>query len=208
MPPADNARIRLLESMLDAIWEHSYGSMSVDAICERADVRKGSFYHFFPSKAALAGAALDHLWETSTRPALERIFSPDRTPVERVERLLADLYERTVACREERGRVLGCPYFHIAAETSSIEPEPAERARVILGRFQGYLEETLAEAAAAGCIRINDPAFTAAAVFSLIEGCWTHARIHDDPERVHDLNDVVGRILGIELQPFATTNRA
>ena len=32
---------------------------AVDAICERADVRKGTFYHFFKSKAALAMAAME-----------------------------------------------------------------------------------------------------------------------------------------------------
>jgi TetR/AcrR family transcriptional repressor of nem operon len=41
-----DSRTRLLESMVGAIWERSYGMVSVDAICERADVRKGSFLPF------------------------------------------------------------------------------------------------------------------------------------------------------------------
>ncbi len=75
--PADrtaDSRTRLLEAMLGAIWERSYGAASVDAICERADVRKGSFYHFFKSKAALAMAAMEHLWERHSQPASTRFF--------------------------------------------------------------------------------------------------------------------------------------
>ncbi|MCW2286501.1 AcrR family transcriptional regulator, partial [Rhodoblastus acidophilus] len=51
---------RLIAAALELIWRSSYGSVSVDDICKAADVRKGSFYHFFPSKADLAVAAMDH----------------------------------------------------------------------------------------------------------------------------------------------------
>ncbi|MDE0827432.1 MAG: TetR/AcrR family transcriptional regulator, partial [Akkermansiaceae bacterium] len=47
----------------------------VDGICKRAELGKGSFYHFFKSKTALAIAALDHLWETQSRPDLDEIFA-------------------------------------------------------------------------------------------------------------------------------------
>jgi len=88
MPPPSSARLRLLEATINALWERRYGSVSVDAICLRADVRKGSFYHFFKSKTELAVAALDHLWETRSRPAIDEIFSPTRPPLARFERLI------------------------------------------------------------------------------------------------------------------------
>ena len=49
---------RLTEAAMDLIWENSYGATSVDAICERAGAKKGSFYYFFKSKSELAAAAL------------------------------------------------------------------------------------------------------------------------------------------------------
>ncbi len=42
------AKEKLLQVAFDLIWQQSYGSVSVDDICERAKVKKGSFYHFFP----------------------------------------------------------------------------------------------------------------------------------------------------------------
>jgi TetR/AcrR family transcriptional repressor of nem operon len=50
---------RLTEAAMDLIWENSYGATSVDAICERAGAKKGSFYYFFKSKSELAAAALE-----------------------------------------------------------------------------------------------------------------------------------------------------
>ncbi|BCX48981.1 TetR family transcriptional regulator [Haloferula helveola] len=196
-----SARTRLLEAMVGAIWESSYGSTSVDRICERADVRKGSFYHFFKSKTALAIAALEHLWETESRENLEKIFDPRIPPLSRFERMIEHWYRRALDCREQKGRVLGCPYFNIGAETAAAEPELAAKVREILDRFQGYLEASLRDAQAMGVVDINSPAETAAALFSMMEGCSTQARIHDDPERVRHFADAFSRVIGAELNP-------
>lgn len=201
MPPTSTARTRLLDAMIDTIWERSYGSASVDAICERADVRKGSFYHFFKSKAALAAAALDHLWETRSQPSLEEIFSPTRPPLQRFEKLIEFWHEKSLECLREKGRVLGCPYFNIGAETAGGEPELAAKVSSILDRYQAYLEATLHEAKARGEVDLTDPAETAACLFSLIEGCSTQARIHNDPERVRHFAGAFSRMIGADLKP-------
>jgi len=39
--------------------EEGYGVVTIDDICQRAGVKKGSFYYFFESKSALAVAALE-----------------------------------------------------------------------------------------------------------------------------------------------------
>lgn len=199
--PASTARTRLLEAMIDAIWERSYGATSVDSICERADVRKGSFYHFFKSKTALAVAALEHLWETRSRPALDEIHAPERPPLARFERLIEYWYRRALETQAAKGRVLGCPYFNLGAETAAVEPELAATVRKILERFQAFLEATLREAQARGEVHIDDPAETAACLFSMMEGCSTQARIHNDPERVRHFTSAFSRLIGAELHP-------
>lgn len=201
MATPNSARTRLLEAMIDAIWERSYGGVSVDAICERADVRKGSFYHFFKSKSSLAVAALDHLWESQSRPALDDIFSPTRPPLKRFELLMESWYQKSVDCLREKGRVLGCPYFNLGAEAAGGEPELTAKVSEILDRYQSYLESTLLEAKARGDVDIEDPAQTAACLFSMIEGSSTQARIHNDPERVRHFSEAFSRMIGAELCP-------
>ena len=78
------AKEKLLLVAFDLIWNQSYGSVSVDQICERASVNKGSFYHFFPSKADLAVEAYEEHWREK-QPEMDRIFSPQTPPLERLE---------------------------------------------------------------------------------------------------------------------------
>ena len=61
---------RLVESAANLLWERNYGSAGVDDLCRAANARKGSFYHFFPTKADLAIAAIEFQWETAQREVL------------------------------------------------------------------------------------------------------------------------------------------
>jgi len=47
---------------------------SVDAICERAGAKKGSFYYFFKSKSELTAAALETEWNKN-KTNMEPFFS-------------------------------------------------------------------------------------------------------------------------------------
>ena len=82
MGRTSDARERLMEAVIELIWAGSYGSTSVDHICERAGVKKGSFYHFFESKTDLALAGLEHGW-TEHKRELDQIYSPVVPPLER-----------------------------------------------------------------------------------------------------------------------------
>ena len=49
---------RLLQAILDLMWQSSYGTLTIDAICERAGVKKGCWYYFFKSKSQYATEAI------------------------------------------------------------------------------------------------------------------------------------------------------
>jgi TetR/AcrR family transcriptional repressor of nem operon len=83
MGRTSNADQRLMEAALSLLWGESYGAVTVDDICRRADVRKGSFYHFFESKSDLAVKALSRMW-TDYRPLLDEMFAPEISPIERI----------------------------------------------------------------------------------------------------------------------------
>ena len=58
MPRVSDMKERLMDAAMDLMWQNSFSAASVDAICERAGAKKGSFYYFFKSKSELAAAAL------------------------------------------------------------------------------------------------------------------------------------------------------
>jgi TetR/AcrR family transcriptional regulator, transcriptional repressor for nem operon len=57
------ARDKLIEAAQAEMLSKGYPGTTVDEICERAGVSKGSFYHFFSSKEDLGLAVLDAFYE-------------------------------------------------------------------------------------------------------------------------------------------------
>ncbi len=62
MKQESETKRKILETAMELIWQSSYGSVSVDDICAKAGVNKGSFYYAFKSKAELAVAAYERHW--------------------------------------------------------------------------------------------------------------------------------------------------
>lgn len=64
------AKDKLLSAALTLIRTKGYSSTTVDELCESAGVTKGSFFHYFESKEALAVAAAEH-WSLITGQLFE-----------------------------------------------------------------------------------------------------------------------------------------
>src|SRR3954462_10804246 len=116
MPRVSDMKERLLDAAMDLIWHNSYGTTSVDAICERAGAKKGSFYYFFKSKSELAAAALEADWNKK-KAEMDSIFSPTVPPLERLDRYFDFVYHNLSRMRKRcGGAILGCPYVSLGSE--------------------------------------------------------------------------------------------
>lgn len=201
MGRTSNAKNQLLDAMVDLMWERSYGSLTIDLICETAGVKKGSFYYFFKSKLDLGIAAMDHIWD-GFQPTIDANFSPSRAPLERITIQVTQAYTKTKEIAKEHGCVLGCPYFNIGTEISTVEPELVEKVNQLLARFQRYFEAAVTEAVANGDIPQIDAKEASRIVFNLYEGMITQARMKNDPELLRDLPVATARILGLKELPI------
>ena len=155
MGRTSDARERLMDAAYELIWEYSYGAVTIDAICERAGVKKGSFYYFFDSKSDLAVAAIDAWW---------------------IERKAADRKDlRTRRCRrwiacgiisiwfpsassvafETSGQVLGCPLFTLGSEICTQDERIRARIHGIPDLDRANVQRAIADAQALGEVEGN-----------------------------------------------------
>jgi len=196
MGRTSNAKELLLEAALDLIWERSYGVVTIDAICEKAGVKKGSFYYFFESKSALAVEALETDWAQRGRQKWDGWFSASQPPLDRIHNFFQSVYDRQCAIKKEHGQVLGCPCFSVGSETSTQDEPIRLKVQEILQRQVRYFESAIRDAQAEGSLPPGDAAAKAKCLFALFEGSLGQARIQNDVEFLRVLPDTALDMLG------------
>jgi len=170
-----------MTAALELMWGESYGAVTIDDICTKADVKKGSFYYFFKSKADLTVAALEKLWQDNWKQRLDACFSPATDPLQRLTNYLDSLHALHAERFKQYGKVLGCPVCSVGSEVSTQETDVSGKVREIVARKRKYYESAIRDAMAAGEIEPGDATQKALAFSCLIEGAVAQARIMNDP---------------------------
>lgn len=197
MGRVSDAKERLTEAVRELIWTGSYGSTTIDQICEKAGVKKGSFYYFFDSKADLALTAIDEDWQRR-RLDLDSLFSPTIPPLERLRRYCDYGYRLQAEIKSKCGCVLGCPLFTLGSEVSTQEDLLQKKIQGILDYKLKYLESAVRDAHAAGLIHAPDAAAKARMLFTYYQGLLTDARIRNDLEILRDGIRGTCELLGVK----------
>lgn len=183
MAKRPDTRARLIDATADLIWGGSFHSAGVDDICRAADVRKGSFYHFFPSKTALAIEAIRSSWERVRTGIVDPIFDTDEGGLARL-RALTDAVDRLQRDQLGKGEAyLGCPFGSIGQEMAHQDPELKAVVQKVFEGHIDYFERAIHEAVEAGQAEPGDERRRARKVMALLEGALLVAKISNDPDR-------------------------
>jgi TetR/AcrR family transcriptional regulator, transcriptional repressor for nem operon len=179
MGRVSDAGERIVRAAARLFLTRSCQDVSIDDICAAADVRKGSFYHYFPSKADLVKAVVDlhasALWDamdsardTGGETAVRRLFA------------MADAIGAIQTEFEQRhGRVVGCPFGNLAAELSTINPELSDHLAQVLGEIERRLAVVCRAAVDEGAWRPGvDPDQLARSLNALIQGTILLAKVN------------------------------
>jgi len=202
MGRVSNNKSKLIQAVLELIWTGSYASTTIEQICNKAGVRKGSFYYYFDSKAHVAAAAIDADWQTK-RVELDSLFSPTVPPLERLKNYCDFNYRFQSEIKARYGRVLGCPLFSLGAEVCTQENELQKKVQEILDYKRRYLESAIRDAHAAGLIHAPDPVIKAHMLQSYYEGLRAQARIQNDLKVFEDALTGIYALLGRKEQQTA-----
>src|SRR6266446_8527028 len=190
------SKLKLLRTAHELIWRQSYGSVGVDQICEQSGVKKGSFYHFFRSKSELTVAAYEYHWD-QLRASLDRVFSVQRTPLERLDSYFNQIYQNQKERFERVGRLLGCPFVSLGCELSTQDESIRLMAQKISEGKRVYLENTLREAIERGDISGSDPRALADELHTYMVGLVQEAKIANDVRVMDRLKPGAHRLLGL-----------
>jgi TetR/AcrR family transcriptional regulator, transcriptional repressor for nem operon len=172
-------RERIVRSAARLFLTRSYQSVGVADLCTAADVRKGSFYHFFGSKADLAKAVVDlHASELERRLA-ER---DEGGPAARLYAVTDAVATIQTAFEKRFGRIVGCPFGNLAAELSTTDDELRAHVAGVFARWEARLAEACRDAAAAGVLRDGvEPDRLAHLVLAQIQGLILLAKVAGSP---------------------------
>lgn len=173
----------LLEAALALFRENGYDETTVEEITERADVAKGTFFNYFPSKDALLSDLT--VWQFSQlRGALDVDQGAPESPLARIKMLVRFLYEQTLS---------DWHLFQRAFAMRLSKPHPSHHQAK--RRLSGLLTELVREAQACGEIRadveaelVSDLMFVAH--FRRLSACFRENGTlpsPDDSEQVIDL---------------------
>ena len=198
MPRVSDMKERLTEAAMDLMWQNSYSAASVDAICERAGAKKGSFYYFFKSKSELAAASLEADWNRK-RAEMDSMFSPTLPPLERLDRYFDFVHGRLAELQQKCGSILGCPYVSVGSEVSTQDPTVRETIDRIMDRKMKYFISAVRDAAAQGLIDAPNPEAKARALFACYQGTVAQARIQNDIELLREFKDVARTVLSVKM---------
>jgi TetR/AcrR family transcriptional repressor of nem operon len=190
-----DTRDKLLNSALDLIYARSYANVGVQELCEHAGVKKGSFYHFFPSKRDLAVAALERQWEIARQGVWDPAFTNNLSLHKKLGRCLDLFYQHQCEVKHKTGQVPGCPFGNLALELSTQDEAIRRKVDQIFRECTRYVERMLEEAIATGEIPKQDVSATAEAVIAYLEGIMLMAKTRNDPKVIKGLRQGLHRLL-------------
>lgn len=139
--PRSHSRERLIETAIGLLHGSGYRAVGVQALCEEAGVRKGSFYHFFSSKEELTLAALNQAWETFRQVVIDPALDADVDPSTRVETIRAACIGPALNHHADVSLPHGCLFGRLAASIGDSEPLLKARLGEIFTEWASLLGE-------------------------------------------------------------------
>jgi TetR/AcrR family transcriptional repressor of nem operon len=177
---ANQSKERILAGAKELFLARGYSATTVDAICEKAGLTKGSFYYFFDSKEDLGLAVLD--WSLQ-RSAQMLASGPHVRIVDPLEKAFAFL-EHLEKCSPElwsAGCLLGSFSLELADTNSRMQQAVAGMFQAVADDFAKQLEPIAAQCAGEQVPPASEFADT---LLGILEGSIILAKAHRDPTRI------------------------
>ena len=191
MTVAINTRDRIIEAAKSRFHSRSYADVGIKEICDTANIQKGSFYHFFPSKRDLVLAVIDEFATEWANGFIAEAFDSALPPLERFDYMIDAVYFWQKSVKEKHGKIPGCLFGNLVLEISTKDDILRSRLNAVFAHAKSHFEEALDEAIARNDIAPLNSELTAEAMFAYLEGIILFAKAQNDPEVIYRLGSAM-----------------
>ncbi|MEZ5530209.1 MAG: TetR/AcrR family transcriptional regulator [Porticoccaceae bacterium] len=192
-----DTRERLLEIVLELIWQSNYSCVGVNEICKQAGVTKGAFYHHFESKASLFCEATAYYWQV-IKNDLDAVFSPLNSPLVQLENLLHFLIMAKLG--NDQAGIRGCPFYTAGAQIGSTEEKVIEALQLLSQNAVKYNTALVRGLQSGGYLEEGvNVEQTALLLYHFIHGVFSYVQVHEGVENIkRDLTVGLYRLLTLK----------
>jgi len=195
MGRTSTAKEKLIRSAIELIGTRSYNAVGVQELCDHSGVKKGSFYHFFPSKRDLTLEALDAMWKMFKNETLDPVFNSNVSGVEKFNALITKSSEHQSSTKDCIGCVTGCGIGNLALELSTQDEIIRQKIEQIFEEWAQYFEDVIVDAINDGGLSVDtDPRSTSQAILAYMEGVSLMGKTFNDPTMISRLGEGLAQI--------------
>ncbi|MES2736381.1 MAG: TetR/AcrR family transcriptional regulator [Verrucomicrobiota bacterium] len=174
-------RQRLVGATLRLMLRQGYAATTVDQICGEAGLTKGSFFHYFASKEAIARAAVDAFAQMGTDLYTPAWSEPGVDPLEQLHRLL----DIMITFNQRPDELCVCMVGMMSQELAQVNADMRTACDGHLQDWEGRVTRMLAEAQKIHRPRRPfEPAQVAHFLNSLWQGSMLVGKTRQSPEMV------------------------
>jgi TetR/AcrR family transcriptional regulator, transcriptional repressor for nem operon len=158
----------------------SFHNIGIAEICEKADLNRGSFYHFFPSKLDLLLEVME-TYITQFEEKFAEIAASKATPERKIRNLFVVPQKANKAWKAVHGTASGCFLGNMILELAGSEPLVRKKSKHALQRWGKAIEPIVAEYLVSTGNPYLDVASAAEAIIGLQQGANVLAKAKNDP---------------------------
>lgn len=167
-----SSREKLLDVAFDEIYHNGYSATSVDTILKKANMNKGSMYHFFKSKKELTLAVIEERLDSHIKDKYSVLLKYEKNICDEIIKLIKDRKNYNYSC--------GCKLNNLMQELSPKDNDFKVALEKVYFNFEAIFEKVLDNAVKIGEIKTTDTKALGMFVVASIEGCLGTAKKSQD----------------------------
>ena len=140
---APGPRARLVSAAIRLYRGNSSEAVGITDITDLAEVKRGSFYYYFPTKRALTMAVLEVEWDLHRRQIFDPAFQTNQPMESQFEEFARRLHRFHQDMRREAGGAVGCPFANLGYELAIKDDDLRVKVAEIFEHIAGYFQNAL-----------------------------------------------------------------